>query len=82
MALSRPAIDRRSRRSPLFAFPPPSIRTLIERACLSLARLRPPNSWLDLEPLAAVLHPGVKRQRFDAWLADPLHTATRPQPTR
>jgi len=63
------AFVRFAGRSPLLAFHAAFDRTLIERACLSLARLRPPNPWLDLEPLAAVLHPGVRARALDDWLA-------------
>ena len=30
---------------------------------------RPPNPWLDLEPLAAVLHPKVRARSLDEWMA-------------
>jgi DNA polymerase-3 subunit epsilon len=56
-------------RSPLLAFHAAFDRTLIERACRAAGRPRPPNPWLDLEPLAAVLHPQVRARSLDEWMA-------------
>lgn len=56
-------------RSPLVGFHVFFDRTLIERGFVAegLARLASP--WLDLEPLAAVLHPEVKARALDEWMA-------------
>ena len=55
--------------APLVAFHADFDRTLIERACLQHLGRRPKHAWLDLEPLAAVLHPQVKARSLDAWMA-------------
>ncbi|MFS8087178.1 MAG: 3'-5' exonuclease [Acidobacteriota bacterium] len=55
--------------SPLLAFHAAFDRMLILRACDAAHVQRPPNPWLDLEPLAAVLHPAVKVHSFDEWMA-------------
>lgn len=63
------AFVRFAARSPLVAFHAAFDRTLIERH-LGLAGLpRPHNPWLDLAPLAAVLHPEVRAQALDDWMA-------------
>lgn len=55
-------------RSPLVAFHAAFDRTLIERACRATLGAVPANPWLDLEPLAAVLHPDVKARALDEWM--------------
>jgi DNA polymerase-3 subunit epsilon len=55
--------------SPLLAFHAAFDRTLIERAFAALRRPRPGNAWLDIEPLAAVLHPDVPARSLDEWMA-------------
>jgi DNA polymerase III subunit epsilon len=55
--------------SPLVAFHAAFDRALIERACLAHLGHRPANGWLDLEPLAAVLHPQIKARSLDEWMA-------------
>lgn len=56
-------------RSPLLAFHAAFDRTLIERACRATLGDAMANPWLDLEPLAAVLHPDVKARALDEWMA-------------
>lgn len=56
-------------RSPLLAFHAAFDRTLIERGFRAADLARPANPWLDLEPLAAVLHPEVKARALDEWMA-------------
>lgn len=64
--------------SPLVAFHAPFDRTMIERAFRAEGLPAPPNPWLDLEPLAAVLMPEVKAHALDDWLAAlGIHCAAR-----
>jgi len=66
------AIDAFTRfvaQAPLLGFHVAFDRALIERTCAALKRARPGNHWLDLEPLAALLHPQVKARALDDWLA-------------
>jgi DNA polymerase-3 subunit epsilon len=55
--------------SPLIAFHAAFDRAMIERACALHGRPRLPNPWLDLEPVCAVLHPGVRARALDDWMA-------------
>ena len=55
--------------SPLIAFHAAFDQTLILRACAAVLGRRPRNPWLDLEPLAAVLHPQFKGRSLDEWMA-------------
>jgi DNA polymerase-3 subunit epsilon len=55
--------------SPLLGFHVAFDRTLIERGFDALRRPRPTNPWLDLDPLAAVLQPGVAARSLDEWMA-------------
>lgn len=55
-------------RSPLIAFHAPFDEMLILRACDAALGHRPANPWLDLEPLAAVLHPKVRARSLDEWM--------------
>ena len=55
--------------SPLVAFHAAFDRTLILRACNALLGRAPANPWLDLEPLAAVLHPQTPARSLDEWMA-------------
>jgi DNA polymerase III subunit epsilon len=55
--------------SPLLAFHAAFDRMMILRAFDAVVGARPPNPWLDLEPLAAVLYPKVKARALDEWLA-------------
>jgi len=53
---------------------------LILRAFDAELGRRPPNPWLDLEPLAAVLHPKVRARSLDEWMAQMgIHCAVRHQ---
>jgi len=56
-------------RSPLVAFHAAFDRTLIERSLKATGLPRLANPWLDLEPLAAVLHPQVRARALDDWMA-------------
>lgn len=55
--------------SPLVAFHAAFDRALLERACRACRRPKVRHAWLDLEPLAAVLHPQVQARALDDWLA-------------
>lgn len=55
--------------SPLIAFHAAFDQTLILRACEATLGRQPPNPWLDLEPLAGVLHPQVKGRSLDEWMS-------------
>ncbi|HEY6513927.1 MAG TPA: 3'-5' exonuclease [Burkholderiaceae bacterium] len=63
------AFTRFVARSPLVAFHAAFDRTLIERGIGAAGLPRLANPWLDLEPLAAVLHPQVRARALDDWLA-------------
>lgn len=66
--------------SPLVAFHAAFDRSLIERAFAAERLAVPGNPWLDLEPLAAVLMPGVKARSLDEWMAAlHVHCAVRHQ---
>jgi DNA polymerase-3 subunit epsilon len=54
--------------SPLIAFHAAFDQTLILRAFDAVLGYRPANPWLDLEPLAAVLHPKVRARSLDEWM--------------
>lgn len=56
-------------RSPLLAYHSAFDQTLIGRASRALWGRDLPNPWLDLEPLAAVLHGDPQRRPLDHWLA-------------
>lgn len=62
------AFERFAGTSPLLAFHAAFDRAVIERASRATLGRRPRNAWLDLAPLAAVLHPGVRAQALDDWL--------------
>ena len=55
--------------APLIAFHAAFDRSLIERAMQSTLGRRLANPWLDLEPVANVLHPEVGGRALDDWLA-------------
>jgi len=56
--------------SPLVAFHAAFDRAMLDRACRAAALpVLPPSAWLDLAPLAAVLHPEVRAKALDDWLA-------------
>jgi DNA polymerase-3 subunit epsilon len=55
--------------SPLVAFHAAFDRALIERASRAHLGRSGRHAWLDLEPLAAVLHPQVRARALDDWLA-------------
>ena len=55
-------------KSPLIAFHAAFDQTMILRAFDKAWGRRPANLWLDLEPLAAVLHPKVKARSLDEWM--------------
>jgi DNA polymerase-3 subunit epsilon len=63
------AFERFVGTSPLIAFHAAFDRAMIERACDLHQRPRPRNPWLDLEPVCAVLHPGVRARALDEWMA-------------
>jgi DNA polymerase III subunit epsilon len=44
-------------------------RALAEPATAAALGPRPRRAWLDIEPLAAVLHPAVRARALDEWLA-------------
>ena len=74
------AFERWLAGAPLLAFHAAFDRTMIARAMkASLGRtLR--NPWLDLEPVAAALHPDVGGRTLDDWLAHfGIHCAPRHQ---
>jgi DNA polymerase-3 subunit epsilon len=54
--------------APLVAFHAAFDETLIQRAMQSALGRRLGNSWLDLNPVAAALHPKVKARNLDQWL--------------
>ncbi len=63
------AFERYVGSAPLLAFHAAFDRTMIERACQAVLGRRLPNPWLDLAPLAAVLHPKVRARALDEWMA-------------
>ena len=63
------AFERFIGSSPLIAFHAAFDQALILRAFDSVLGYRPANPWLDLEPLAAVLHPKVRARSLDEWMA-------------
>lgn len=63
------AFERFVADAPLLAFHAAFDRTMIERACQDVLGRRLPNPWLDLAPLAAVLHPKVRARALDEWMA-------------
>jgi DNA polymerase-3 subunit epsilon len=66
--------------APLAAFHAAFDRMLIERAFAAAGIERLRNPWLDLEPVAAVLHPAVKARALDEWLAHfDIHCSARHQ---
>ncbi len=64
------AFERFIGRAPLIAFHAAFDQSLILRAFDAVQRRRPDNPWLDLEPLAAVLHPKVRARSLDEWMAE------------
>jgi len=56
-------------KSPLIAFHASFDQAMILRAFDAAWGRRPTNVWLDLEPLAAVLHPRIKARTLDEWMA-------------
>jgi DNA polymerase III subunit epsilon len=74
------AFERYIGHSPLIAFHAAFDQTLILRAFDAALGRHPPNPWLDLEPLAAVLHPQLKLRSLDEWMAQlQIHCAQRHQ---
>ena len=63
------AFERFIGQAPLLAFHAAFDQALILRACDAALGRRPANPWLDLEPLAAVLHPKVRARSLDEWMA-------------
>jgi DNA polymerase III subunit epsilon len=63
------AFERYVGTSPLIGFHAAFDRAMIDRACDRQQRRRLPNPWLDLEPVAAVLHPESRARALDEWLA-------------
>lgn len=55
-------------RSPLVGYHSRFDQTLIDRASRAALGRTPPNPWLDLEPLAAVVHGDSQRRSLDHWL--------------
>jgi DNA polymerase III subunit epsilon len=62
------AFERWVGRSPLLAFHARFDRTMIERAMKTTLQRTASNPWLDLEPVAAALHPGLGAHGLDDWL--------------
>ena len=56
-------------KSPLIAFHAAFDQAMILRGFDAAVGRRPPNVWMDLEPLAAVLYPKVKARSLDEWMA-------------
>lgn len=74
------AFERFIGHAPLIAFHAAFDQVLVLRACDAALGRRPPNPWLDLEPLAAVLHPRLRLRSLDEWLAQlQIHCAQRHQ---
>ena len=67
-ALALQSFERFIGHSPLLAFHAAFDEAMILRAFDANLAYRPPNPWLDLAPLAAVLYPGVRAQALDDWL--------------
>lgn len=66
--------------SGLVAFHAAFDEAMILRAFDAVLGHRPSNPWLDLEPLAAVLHPKVRAKSLDEWMARmDIHCAVRHQ---
>lgn len=55
--------------APLVAFHAAFDETLLQRSMLAALGHRISNPWVDLEPVAAALHPAVKARSLDDWLA-------------
>jgi DNA polymerase-3 subunit epsilon len=55
--------------APLIAFHAAFDRTMLERHSRAALGRALPGPWLDLAPLAAVLHPEVRARALDDWLA-------------
>ena len=55
--------------APLIAFHSAFDCALIQRAMRSVLGHRLPNSWVDLEPVAAAVYPQVAARSLDPWLA-------------
>jgi DNA polymerase III subunit epsilon len=55
--------------SPLVAYHSAFDETLIQRSMHAVLGRRLANPWLDLAPVAAVVHPEVKARALDDWLA-------------
>jgi DNA polymerase III subunit epsilon len=62
------AFERWAGRSPLLAFHAAFDRTMIERAMKTELHRVPDNPWLDLDPVARALHPGLGARALDDWL--------------
>lgn len=62
------AFERYIGKSPLIAFHAAFDQAMILRGFDAAVGRRPPNVWMDLAPLAAVLHPKVKARSFDEWM--------------
>ncbi|MEQ1684847.1 MAG: 3'-5' exonuclease [Burkholderiaceae bacterium] len=74
------AFERFIGHSPLIAFHAAFDQALILRACDAVLGRRPPNPWLNLEPLVAVLNPQFKLRSLDDWMAQlQIHCAVRHQ---
>jgi len=66
--------------SPLIAFHAAFDQALILRGFDAALGRRPPNPWLDLEPLAGALHPKVQARSLDEWMDKmDIHCAVRHQ---
>jgi DNA polymerase III subunit epsilon len=68
-ALALSAFDAWLDASPLLGFHAPFDRALITRAYRTTLGRELRNPWLDLDPLARVLHPRVPARALDEWLA-------------
>jgi DNA polymerase III subunit epsilon len=68
-ALALAEFERWLGASPLLAFHAAFDRTMIDRACRTTLGRCLGKHWLDLEPLAAMLHAQVRARALDEWLA-------------
>lgn len=60
--------ERWAGRSPRLGFHVAFDRALIERAARAALGSRSSHRWIDIEPLAAVTHPGVPARALDEWM--------------
>ncbi len=68
-AIALEAFERWLGDAPLVAFHAAFDEALIQRAMHKVLGRRLANPWVDLEPIAAAVHPTVKARSLDQWLA-------------